>query len=79
MYALFSNEMINISNFGQNKIKTDEKSYKNILIYYVGFVTPNSVKPLYIINNTINGHIEESNGNKYLTLVHTNINNYGKM
>ena len=29
----------------------------------------NSVKPLYLIINKINGYIEESNGNKYLTPV----------
>ena len=37
-------------------------------------MTPNSVKPLcFIINNT-NGYIEESNENKYLTLIPTNEN-----
>ena len=34
-YYLF-NDMINIKNFDPNNIKIDEKSYKNILIYYVG-------------------------------------------
>ena len=60
-----------------NKIKKDKKSYKNILIYYIGLVTVknlryviiNSVNPLYAIIDKINGYIEESNGNKYLTLV----------
>ena len=37
-------------------------------IYYLGYVKPNSVNPLYLIINRINGNIEESNGNKYLTL-----------
>ena len=32
----------------------------------------NSVNPLYLIINKINGYIEESNGNKYLTLVSAN-------
>ena len=32
-------------------------------------MTPNSVKPLYLIINNANGYIKESNGNKYLILV----------
>ena len=35
----FFNDIINIKNFHPNKIKIDEKSYKNILIYYIGYVT----------------------------------------
>ena len=35
----FFNEIINIKNFDPNNIKTDEKSYKNILIYYIGYIT----------------------------------------
>ena len=34
----------------------------------------NSVNPLYLIINKINRYIEESNGNKYLTLVSTDKN-----
>ena len=60
--------MINKRNLDLNKIKIDEKSYKNILIYCVGYMTPNSVKPLWLIINKINGYIEESNRNKYLAL-----------
>ena len=30
--------MINIENFDPSNIKTDEKSYKNILIYHIGSV-----------------------------------------
>ena len=32
-YYVFD-DIINIKNFDTNNIKTDEKSYKNILIYY---------------------------------------------
>ena len=35
----FFNNIINIENFYQNNIKVDEKQYKNILIYYIGYVT----------------------------------------
>ena len=31
--------MINIKNIDPNKINTDQKSYKNILIYQIGYVT----------------------------------------
>ena len=61
--------MIIIKNLDPNKIKIDEKPYKNILIYYIGYVVMKSVKVLYLIINKINGYIEESNGTKCLTLV----------
>ena len=35
----FSNDIINIKNFDLNDIKIDEKSYKDILFYYIGYVT----------------------------------------
>ena len=54
----FFDDMINIKNIDPNKIKADEKSYKNILIYYIGNVavknrsyTINSVNLLYLIIN----------------------------
>ena len=51
----FFDDIINIRNFDLNNIKIDEKSYKNILIQYIGyvkskdlkFVKINSVNPLY--------------------------------
>ena len=69
----FFNDMINTKNLDPSNIKIDEKSYKNTLIYYIRYVTPNSVNPLYLIINQINGYIKENkiNGNKYLTLVLT--------
>ena len=35
----FSDYTIYIENFDLNNIKIDEKSYKNIRIYYIGYVT----------------------------------------
>ena len=72
--------MINIKNLDHYKIKIDEKSYKNILSYYIGHVTVKyleyvkikSVNPLYLIINKVNGYFEKINGNKYLTLVPNN-------
>ena len=75
----FFNDIINIKNFHPDTIKIDEKSCKNILIYYIGYVTIkdskyvkiNSVNLLYLIVNKVNTYFEEINGNKYLTLVTT--------
>ena len=74
--------MINIKNFDSNQIKIDKKSYKNIIIYYIGYITTktlnfvkmNSINPLYLIIKKIDRYIEDSNGNKYLTLVSANAN-----
>ena len=69
--------MVNIQNLDPNKINIDEKSYKNILIYWIkyemvknlSYMKINSVNHLYFIIDKINGNIDESNRNKYLTLV----------
>ena len=34
----FFDGIINIKNFDLNNIKIDKKSYKNIFIYYIGYV-----------------------------------------
>ena len=34
----FFDDVINIKNFDPNNIKIDETSYRNILIYYIGYV-----------------------------------------
>ena len=76
----FFNEIINIKNVDPNNVKIDKKTYKNILIYYIGWVTIKdskyvkiySVNPLYLIFNKMNGYFGEITGNKYLTLVPTN-------
>ena len=31
--------MINVKNFGPNLLKIDKNSYKNIDIYYIGYIT----------------------------------------
>ena len=35
----FFNDIIDIKNFGPNNIIIDENSYKNVFIYYIGYVT----------------------------------------
>ena len=32
-------DIVNIKNFDLNNIKIDEESYKQIIIYYIGYVT----------------------------------------
>ena len=35
----FFDDMVNITNFDPNLLKIDKKSYKNIDIYYIGYIT----------------------------------------
>ena len=74
----FFNDLTNIEDFDPNLLKIDKKSYKNIGIYNIGYITIKkiddyknicSVNPLYFIINEVDGYIEEENKNKYLTLV----------
>ena len=46
----FFNDIINIENFDPNNTKIDEKSYKNILIYYIGYVTIKEYLNMYNVN-----------------------------
>ena len=77
-YYLF-NSIISIKNFDPNNIRIDEKSYKNILIYYIGYVKIKDLKyiKIYSVNSLcfilkkVNGYFEEINGSKSLALVPT--------
>ena len=57
----FFNDIVNIENLKSNNIKIDEKLYKYILIYYIGYVSVkeyikiDSAKPLYLIFRYFNG------------------------
>ena len=78
----FFDDVINITNLDPNLLKIDKKSYKSIDIYYIGYITRkysdyvkiNSVNPLYLIIDKVDGHIEEKNGSKYLILTSTDKN-----
>ena len=73
----FFDDMINIKEFDSNLLKIDKKSYKNIDIYYIRYITIkdsdcvkiDSVNPLYLIVGEVDGFIDGENGNKYSTLV----------
>ena len=73
----FYNDIIDIKTFDSDMLKLDKKTYKNLDIYNIGYVTIkkigyvydiNSVNPLYLRINNVNGHIEEKDSNKYLVL-----------
>ena len=79
----FYNDIINIEEFDSNLLKIDKKSYKDIDIYYIGYITIKkiggceniySVNPLYLIIGEVDGHIEEKNGSKYLVFDSTDEN-----
>ena len=79
----FYNDMINIKHFEPNLLKIDRKSYKNIGIYNIGYITIKkiddceniySVNPLYLLINHANGYIEEKGVNKYLIFDSTDEN-----
>ena len=42
----FFDDIINIKKFDPSNIKIDEKSYKNILIYHIGYVTISQIRRL---------------------------------
>ena len=55
--------MINFENFNPDLLKTEKMSYKNIGVYYIGYITIkdskfvniHSVNPLYIILGEADG------------------------
>ena len=79
----FYNDIIDLKDFDAKLLKIDKKSYKNIDIYYIGYITIKkiddyesiySVNPLYLRINHASGYIEENNGNKYLIFNSVNEN-----
>ena len=64
----FYSDVIDLKNFELNLLKIDKKSYKNIDIYYIGYVKIKkiddyesiySVNPLYFRVNHASGFIEQ--------------------
>ena len=74
----FFHDMINIKDFDPNLLKIDKKSYKNIDIYYIGYITLKDsyyANPLYLIISEADGYIKEKNGSKHLVFDSANENN----
>ena len=84
----FYNDMVNIKKFDSNLLKIDKKSYKDIGIYNIGYITIKniddyeniySVNPLYFIVDHASGYIERSSAeekevNKYFIFDSTDEN-----
>ena len=74
----FYNDIIDLKDFEPNFLKIDKKSYKNIDIYYIGYITIKkiddyesiySVNPLYLRIGHASEYIEEKNGNIYFLIL----------
>ena len=79
----FYNDIIDIKTFDSNSLKLDKKSYKDLDIYNIGYVTikkighgydVNSVNPSYLHIDNVSGYIEEINKDKYLVFDDTDEN-----
>ena len=69
--------MTDIKDFHSNLLKIEKKSYKNIDIYYIGYITIkkfsdceniHSINPLYLIIYSATRYFKEKNSEKYLIL-----------
>ena len=73
----YFNNIINIKDFHSNLLRIDKKQYKDIDIYYIGYITAkkigdceniNSVNPLYLMIHSATGYFFKKYGEKYLIL-----------
>ena len=61
----FYNDLINVLTFEGSNSKIDKKIWKDIDIYFIGYVDKkqdwnvNSVNPLYLIINRVDGYVSE--------------------
>ena len=79
----FYNDIIDLKTFDSKNLKIDKKTYKDLDIYNIGYVTikkigdcydVNSANPLYLRINNASGYIEEKEPNKYLIFDSTDEN-----
>ena len=79
----FYNDIIDLKTFDPKNLKIDKKTYKDLDIYNIGYVTikqigygydVNSVNPLCLRINNASGYIKEINKDKYLTFDDTDKN-----
>ena len=73
----FFDDVIDIRNFHSDLLKIDKKPYKDVDIYYIGYITIkkfsdceniHSVNPLYLIIHSATGYFKEKYGEKYLII-----------
>ena len=79
----FYNDMVDIKTFDSDLLKIDKKSYKDIGIYNIGYITIKKiddyeniygVNPLYLTITHASRYIEEKGVNKYLVFNSTDEN-----
>ena len=73
----FYNDIINLKDFHSNLLKIEKKQYREIDIYYIGYITIekignckniNSINPLYLMIHSATGEFKEDGDKKYLAL-----------
>ena len=72
----FYNDLINVLKFEASNLKLDKKTWRDIDIYYIGYVDKdkpsgwkvNSANPLYVIINRVYGIVSEKNGFRFITI-----------
>ena len=73
----YFNDIIDIKGFHSNLLRIDKKQYKDINIYYIGYITIKnfgdcenirSVNPLYLIIYSATGYFKGKYGEEYLVL-----------
>ena len=71
----FYNDIIDLENFKSNLLKIDKKSYKDIAICSIGYISVketgncnniSSVDPIYLHITHAKGYVQEKDANKYL-------------
>ena len=81
----FHNDIIDIETFDSKNLKLDKKTYKDLDIYNIGYVTikeigdcydVNSVNPLYLRIDNASGYIEEINKNTWFLMLEMKIKSY---
>ena len=73
----FRDDMINIKNFHSNLLKLENKSHKDIDIYYISYImikkfsdyeNIHNINPLYLIIHSATGHFKKKYEEKYLII-----------
>ena len=72
----YFDDQIKSKDFDLDNILIDEKSYKNILVYYISSKTWIVDKPLCIKFNKVDGYIRVYDGNRYLVFIYTVVDIY---
>ena len=73
----FRDDMLNIKNFHSNLLKLENKSHKDIDIYYISYImikkfsdyeNIHNINPLYLIIHSATGHFKKKYEEKYLII-----------